>query len=348
MLLVRQAKLAPSAEQAQALRDTMAACNAAKNHVVKLAPRAGKIEARKLTYHHLRELFGLTAQMAVLAASDAAATRHHRVRCFRPNGFIAYDARMASIQQGELSISTLQGRLRIPFAEGSLRPERIDVQCRLVLREGAFFLQVPLEHAEPEVQPASEFLGVDLGIVNIAVDSDGEVHSGSEVQNVRRRHRRRRQKLQKKGTKSARRRLKRLRRKESRFARDVNHRLSKHLVDKAKGTGRGIALEDLQGIRERTTARRSQRSTLHAWSFHQLRLFVEYKASLAGVPVVCVDPRNTSRTCPLCGHCEKANRCTRDRFCCVVCGFAGAADHVAAENIRRAAVNRPIVAGLSA
>ncbi|WP_268796323.1 zinc ribbon domain-containing protein [Parageobacillus toebii] len=48
-----------------------------------------------------------------------------------------------------------------------------------------------------------------------------------------------------------------------------------------------------------------------------------------------------SRTCPVCGHVAKENRPSRDQFCCRACGYAAPADNVAAENIRRAAVNQP-------
>ena len=78
----------------------------------------------------------------------------------------------------------------------------------------------------------------------------------------------------------------------------------------------------------------SDRSRHAGWSFSQLRLFVEYKAKLAGVPVVTVDPRNTSRTCNACGHCEKANRKSQAEFCCKQCGHSENADLNAARNIR--------------
>jgi IS605 OrfB family transposase len=96
---------------------------------------------------------------------------------------------------------------------------------------------------------------------------------------------------------------------------------------------RSIALEDLQGIRDRVTVRKAQRRSLHAWNFGLLRMFVDYKAKVAGVPVVFVDPRNTSRTCPSCGNVSKANRPTRDEFRCIQCGYAGPADYIAAMNI---------------
>ena len=188
---------------------------------------------------------------------------------------------------------------------------------------------------------------MDLGINNIAADSAGESYAGGHLRGLRHRYGRVRSRLQSKGTKSAKRLAKKRRRRENRMARDTNHRISKRIVEKAKRTKSGIALEDLQGIRGRVRARRSQRSTLHSWSFGQLRSFIEYKARLAGVQVVFVDPRNTSRTCPKCGHCDKRSRPNRDTFCCTACGFAGPADSIAAENIRRAHVMVPHAAEIN-
>jgi IS605 OrfB family transposase len=194
-------------------------------------------------------------------------------------------------------------------------------------------------------------LGIDVGVTNIAVDSDGEVHSGKAIKNVRYRHRRLRKKLQVKGTKHSQYRLKILAGQEARFAKDVSHVLSKRIVAKAKRTKRAIAVEDLTYIRTRVRARRSQRATLHSWSFAQLQAFIAYKAQLSGVPVHRVDPRNTSRTCPACGHIAKANRKTQSSFVCTSCGFARLADVIAAGNISgRAPVSVPYVseaAGLS-
>jgi IS605 OrfB family transposase len=180
-------------------------------------------------------------------------------------------------------------------------------------------------------------LGVDLGLANIATDSDGTVHQGKAMKAVRFRLRKLRAKLQAKGTKSTRRHLKKLAGKEQRFAKDVNHTLSKHIVAKAKDTARGIALEELTHICKRVTARKPQRSTLHSWSFAQLRTFIEYKAKQLGVPVVAVDPRNTSRTCPCCGYIDKANRPNQASFSCVECDYSGHADSIAAFNIGRRA-----------
>ena len=125
-----------------------------------------------------------------------------------------------------------------------------------------------------------------------------------------------------------------------------HHTISKRLVRTAQCTKRGLALEDLEGIRSRIKARRSQRRILHSWSFNQLRQFVASKATKAGVPVVFVDPRGTSRTCSECGHCHKRNRKTRDEFACGACGHEAPADLNGAKIIRlRAIVSLPMVVG---
>jgi len=123
-----------------------------------------------------------------------------------------------------------------------------------------------------------DYLGVDLGIKNIACDSEGTVYSAKHLLNVRHRYRRLRKKLQAKGIKSAKRLLKKMSGRESRFANDVNHCISKKLVKRAKDSGRGLALEDLTHIRTRVTVRRKQRDQLHSWSFADLREKIEYKA----------------------------------------------------------------------
>ncbi|HEU5029367.1 MAG TPA: transposase [Spirillospora sp.] len=107
----------------------------------------------------------------------------------------------------------------------------------------------------------------------------------------------------------------------------------------AQRTDRGIAVEQLDGIRDRVRLRRHQRATISSWAFHQLGTFLEYKARRAGVPFVQVDPAYTSQSCPnrWCGHVSKNNRPTRGRFLCVGCGLAGPADGIAAVNVRQRA-----------
>ncbi len=357
MKLIAQLKLQPMPEQADALRRTLQAANAACNYISDAAWETrtfGKFALQKLCYQDVRETFSLSAQMVVRALAkvgDAYKLDKQTKRTFRPLASIAYDDRILSfaLPDSSISIWTLDGRQAIPFVCGERQRRMLAMrqgESDLLFHRGEWYLLVTCEVEEPDPQDVDDVLGVDLGVTNIASDSDGAIHSSGHVNNVRYRHRRLRRKLQKLGTKAARRRLSQLAGQERRFAKDVNHTISKRIVETAKRTKRAISLEDLKGIRTRVRARRQQRAQLHSWSFYQLRSFLAYKAQRAGIPVVLVDPRNTSRRCPACSHTDKANRPNQSTFCCVSCGYAGHADTIAAENIRvlgRAAVMQPHV-----
>ena len=99
--------------------------------------------------------------------------------------------------------------------------------------------------------------------------------------------------------------MKKQRRTEARFAADVNHQISKRIVAEAERTGRGIAVEQLTGIRNRVRLRKPQRATLHSWAFAQLGSFLAYKAKQVGVAFVEVDPAYTSQMCSACGWVDK-------------------------------------------
>jgi putative transposase len=341
--LVVTLKLLPSADQSRALRQTLETANTAANVISAVAWRHrtfGQFKLHKLMYAEARATSGLSAQVVVRLISkvaDAYMFDKTRPRQFRSLGSIAYDDRILRYRWGEVSIWTIAGRQSIPFVCGqrqrALLAQR-QGESDLVYRDGSWFLYATVNVVEEPLTEVDDVLGVDLGIVNIATDSDGRVYSGAHLTGLRHRHRRLRQHLQRTGTRSARRLLKRRRRKERRFGTWVNHTLSKRIVAEAQGTARGIALEDLGHIRERVSARKPQRATLHSWAFNQLRQFVVYKAQRAGVPVVYVDPRNTSRTCPACGLVDKRNRVSQARFQCVACGLAGHADTFAALCIR--------------
>jgi IS605 OrfB family transposase len=351
--LIARLKLQPSPEQYVLLLQTLEAANAACNQVSEVAWQErvfGQFALHRLCYANVRAQFGLGADCAVRVfakVADGYKLDKATKRTFKPRGAFPFNDRLVTYKLDTriVSVWTMAGRQKMPFVVSdhaakllaSLRGE-----CDLIYRKGEFYLYQTCDIAEPTAESVEDYLGVDMGVANIAVDSDRTIHQGKTVKGVRYRHRQLRRKLQAKGTKSTRRRLKKLAGQEQRFAKDVNHVISKHIVAKAKDTARGIALEDLGGIRKRVTARKAQRATLSSWSFDQLRQFITYKAKLLGVPVIAVDPRNTSRQCPCCGHVDKANRKTQDKFLCVDCGYSGLADYIAAVNIRgRAFLSMP-------
>jgi IS605 OrfB family transposase len=238
-------------------------------------------------------------------------------------------------------LRTLTGRESIAWAGGgyqrtqlaaALKVRQADLVYRADKRRWRLAVTIDLPDAPREAP--SDALGVDQGIVNVAVTSDGTLYGGSTVLGLRRRYLHLRRKLQKKGTKSAHRLLTKRRRRERRFMADVNHQITKQIAQAAQTTGRAVGVERLKGIRTRVQVSRRQRRTHSSWAFGQFTQFLAYKCADRGVPVVLVDPRHTSTTCSRCGHCEKANRRSQSSFLCRRCGFAAHADINGAENIR--------------
>ncbi len=352
-------KLAPSPEQHIALLDVMHAFNDACNSIAETAfeyQLANKFKLQKLVYAGIRKDYKLSSQLAIRAISKTAESykRDKSIKpTFRREGAITFDERVMSFKGlNEVSLLTLQGRVLVPFRIGGYQQSRLDQikgQADLLYRSGTFYLAVTLDVPTPTPDlPEGGTLGVDLGVINLATDSEGEVFTGEAIEKNRQRMSTLRTRLQKRGTKSAKRHLKKLSGREARFHKDTNHVISKRLVQKAKAHRQGIAIEDLRHIRKSVTVRKSQRARHSSWSFWQLRFFLSYKCAVAGVSLHTVDPRNTSRTCAQCGHCEKANRKSQAEFVCKSCGHTDNADRNAAINISVAEVKQPIVSSLAA
>ncbi|MFI0450685.1 RNA-guided endonuclease InsQ/TnpB family protein [Actinomadura sp. 6N118] len=372
MKVVVQMKLLPTPEQAAALSATLHACNAAANHASAVAYREFGLGARQVALHRavyteLRSQ-GLGAQAAVRVIKkvvDAYTTLRGQIKAgrlggqdsprrlkaegkpitFRPDAAHPFDDRNLSWQYDARTVSlwTVHGRLKGVAYTGSpaqlkTLAEHRQGESDLLLRDGKWLLVATCDVPEaPLNADPRDWIGVDRGIANLATTSDGQNHQGRGLARYRRRMARVRAELQAKGTKSAKRKLKKRARRETRHATHINHAIAKAVVADAERTGRGIALEDLGGIRDRTRVARHQRATISSWPFHQLETFIGYKAMRAGVPVVSVDAHYTSQTCPRCGHVSKKNRSTRDDFSCRRCGLAGPADHIAAVNVQRRA-----------
>jgi putative transposase len=348
MKLTLRIRLMPTVEQRELLLSTMERFNEAAAFAAQAGFEAkvfSQPSIHKLAYAEIRARFGLSAQMAVRAigkAVEAFSTLKKKgiKTCpeFKPRGAITYDERIMGFKGlDKVSLWTLSGRQLVPITFGEYQGERIDRlkgQADLIYRDGQFHLFCTVDLPEEPTEDVKDFLGVDLGIVQLATDSDGNAYSGEPVEKVRRRRHEARRSYQKTGTRSAKRRLKKLARREANFRRNHNHVISKALVTLAKDTARGIGLEDLTGIRDRITVRAKDRAKHSGWAFAQFQGFVEYKGRLVGVPVVFVDARNTSRTCSKCGHCAKGNRKSQAEFACLQCGFSENADRNAARNVR--------------
>src|SRR6266545_3979180 len=309
--LTLQTQLLPDGDQVKKLSATMQAFNTAADWLAGEAFRlktANKVELQQLYYRQLRDDFGISAQMAIrcIAQVCEAYGRDKFIRPrFRKYASVPYDQRLMSFKGVDrVSLLTLEGRTIVPFVMGKHQSERFNGkhgQCDLHRRkDGRWFLLVSVE--------------------------------APDVERTRQHYERVKRSLQRKATKqkrgakrplNAKRKLKAISGRERRFKANTNHTIAKKIVAKATDTGRGVAIEDLEGIRSRTRFRKKQRDRMSKWAFAELRGYIEYKAALAGVKVIPVDPRDTSKRCPECNHVSKKNRIRRDVFLCdAACRFA--------------------------
>ena len=126
------------------------------------------------------------------------------------------------------------------------------------------------------------------------------------------------------------RKLKTVKHRESNITRDLNHKISRKVVNYAKQNNCGIKLEDLTGIRNNRKQAKSFKYALNSWAYYQLQQFIEYKSQLAGVPVVKIEPAYTSQRCQMCGRLGQRDD---KHFKCPHCGYTVHADVNASWNI---------------
>jgi len=361
MLITLTGKLSPTPEQHQILLETIKTINAASNWlspIVREKRTVNKIALQKVVYQELKERFNLPAQYAVRVIArvcNAYKTLPKKSRFDKTVEFfelsaIDLDQRLLAFKGiDRISLATIKGRIVMPIVFGRYFLSRIGFRrghAKLIYRRdtNAFFIAVAADLPEEEMIDPKGWLGVDVGIANIATDSLGNLYGGQELIEKREHMKELRRQLQRKkaqkrrlgkSDRSVRRALKRLSKRLRNYTRTVMHTIAKRIVLDAKALALGIALEDLKGVRARTTVkvRRDERYQHSLWAYRLLQQCIAYKACLNGVPVVFVDARHSSQTCPHCGFRHRKNRLSQSEFCCRQCGYLAHADFVAALNL---------------
>lgn len=333
-------KLEVNAQEQEAILETISRFTSACNDALAIAREQkiwNKFKLQYLCYYPLKERYSLTANYVVRAIARVCVKRQRRPTSFK-GGSLDLDKNLFRfIERRELvSLATVQGRLKIKLAIGNFQRGLLKGQkptsATLIYQKSrkTFYINFVLER-EVQVPIGSNPIGVDRGIHNLAVTSNGLKFSGKQVMHIRKHYSKLRQSLQSKGTEGAKKLLKRLSGKERRWMTNLNHVISRRIVDSCK-PGDVLVLEDLKHIRDRIRLAKKQRLIHHSWSFGQLGDFISYKALERGIPAVYVDPRHTSQRCPRCHHITKANR-KGHRFSCKSCGYVDHADQVASFNI---------------
>ena len=306
------------------------------------------------TYYCLREIFGLKSQMAqsvmktVIAKYKTNKSNGHDFTLVKFKN-LEYELvwnRDYSITKGVFSINSLNGRLKIPFEVKGMEKYFDNTYnfgtAKLVFKYNKYFLHIPMTKDYPETTPfhINKIVGIDLGINFLATcyDSYGKTtfYNGRHIKAKRGHYKILRKQLQERGTKSSKRKIKSIGSRENRWVMDINHSVTKALVDKY-GSNTLFVLEDLTSVRNSTEkVNINNRYVSVSWAFYQFRELLEYKAKINGSMVIAVNPKYTSQTCPKCGHTEKDNRNKKHHiFCCKNCNYQSNDDRIGAMNLYR-------------
>ena len=336
------------------------------NQILEVAKRENCWNTTKL--HHLvykpvREATGLKANHVCQAIrrviGNAKAVK--QIHKFRPTS-VSLDVRTFVYKEATQSVGVtlMCGRVEFKLSIGGyqialLRGQTPTSATLNKTKLGDYFIHFVVDIPTQPAGKTPRVIGVDLGRRDIATTSTGESWSGKQIQDVRDRYSKVRANVQSKRTRSSRRLLRRLSGRERRFQEWLNHNISKQLVQESKRMNASLAIEDLTNIRQSLNTKprsKIERRRTNNWAFYQLRLFVGYKANIAGVRVIFVPPAYTSQTCSRCGHIHpiKGKSYRNGKvFKCGHCGFEHDADINAAKNIAAlgASVSSPESPGMT-
>ena len=263
----------------------------------------------------------------------------------RPQADYVRNINYSFVQKGtKISMNVLGKRIKVAFNGNYLDffdPSYKLGTAKLVQLKKHWFLHIPVTIQSDEwiKENNQRVIGIDRGLRQIMTtyDEQGKTKffNGRKVAYVRRKYYYLRKQLQSKKTKSAKRKLKKLGQKENRWMTDINHQLSKTLVDHY-GKNSLFVLEDLTDVSfEKTTSNKEQTRDLHSWTFYQLEQFLTYKAHLNGSQVINVSAQHTSQRCPKCGQIKKENRNHHlHEYRCDACGFRTNDDRIGAMNLQ--------------
>lgn len=337
-------KLNMSDESKEILRQTMILSNRVFNEIARYGfenHTCSKVSIHHATYYGIREQYpelpcSILQGIRDVACEALKGVDLKKLPMSKTFSAIRYNKRVHRINliKQSVSLSSVKGRVTATFSIPEYYKQYLEWEfktstLRYNRQQNVFYLHVVI-HKQSLEPVGDKVLGIDRGIVNIAVTSNNRFFNSKPVKDVRAKYAYLRAKLQSKGTKSAKKLLRKIGRKEQRFVTAVNHCISKEIVAMPFDV---FAIEDLTSIRvqNRTKGIEFTRK-LNNWAFYELEQFLRYKAEAVGKSVVTIDPRYTSQKCSVCGHIYKGNR-KGHSFKCVKCGFQIHADLNAARNI---------------
>lgn len=347
----------------QILCDTMKTysdtCNYVSEYIYK-THNLSRYNIQEDTYYQIREIYKLRSQMTVSCVRTVIAkyktileNQKEWIKPVfkKPQLDLVWNRDYSlNTKNNTFSVNTLNGRIKVQFYANGYEQYFFE-NCKfgtakLVHKHGKFFLHIPITYEinELTMSEVSNVVGIDRGIRFLAAtyDSNGKsvFYDGNIVKQKHAHYKNLRKQLQQIGTPSSKRRLKAIGQRENRWMQDVNHCVSKALVEN-NPDGTLFVLEDLTGIRNATErVRVKNRYVTVSWSYYDLEQKLTYKALKHHQLVTKVNPAYTSQTCPKCGHTEKANRNKKIHlFICKNCGYKSNDDRIGAMNLYRMGIN---------
>lgn len=362
MTITAKIQISVTTDSSRLLDETMAVYSDACNYVSAYVFRTHDLKQsslNKVLYSTLREKFSLKSQMAQSVFKTVIA-RYKTILenqkewikpSFKKPQYDLVWNRDYSLTQNCFSVNTLNGRVKLPYFSGNMSKYFDHTiykfgTAKLVNKHGKYFLHIPVTYdmEESNIADICNVVGIDRGINFVAATYDSRHKSsfisGKAIKQKRANYSKLRKELQMRQTPSARRRLKAIGQRENRWMQDVNHQVSKALVE-SNPKHTLFVLEDLSGIRYATErVRTKDRYVSVSWSFYDLEQKLIYKAKQNQSTVIKVDPRYTSQCCPVCGHIERVNRDKRIHlFTCKNCGYKSNDDRIGAMNLYRMGIN---------
>jgi IS605 OrfB family transposase len=238
-----------------------------------------------------------------------------------------------------VSITTQGGRVRFPLGIGKQRMKYFeDENCKnksaeIVKVDGEFFINIVFEVPVKEIEKTNEFLGVDLGLTNIATITSAGNRETKFFSGLA--YKKRLTQLREQYRTAETRKSKRLiGRKIHRLNNNIAHKVSKKIVSNAiENKASAIAFEELKQLKpKKKKMKKKTNFRLSMWMRRRIQEYTAYKAGLNSVPVVTVDPKHTSQRCPRCNHTERKNR-KGILFSCKHCSYTNNADRIGSINI---------------
>ena len=360
--ITAKVKLNTDSDSELLLRNTMIAYRDACNYVSAYVFQTHDLKQASVhrhLYRNIRNDYGLRSQMAgsviktVIARYKTILSQNKEwiQPVFKKCEYDLVWNRDYSLVMNTFSVNTLNGRLKLSFyKQGMEQYFNKNLYkfgtAKLVYKHKKFFLHIPVTTSvkECKTEDICNVVGIDRGInfVVTTYDSKGNTCfiSGRQIKQKRAKYKELRRQLQQRQTASARRRLKKIGERENRWMQDINHCISKALVQN-NPQNTLFVLEDLTGIRNATEkVVRKHRYEIVSWSFYDLEEKLMYKSLMNSQKVIKVNPRYTSQTCPRCGHTDKKNRDKKSHiFTCRNCGYTSNDDRIAAMNLYRKGIN---------